>query len=45
MASSSNKQRPDGVPEENVYTSIHWMVILSYIAAVFATFLLISNSS
>ena len=45
MALSSSKQRPAGVPEENVYTSIHWMVILSYIVAATATFLLISNSA
>ena len=44
MASSSQKPRPSGVPEENVYVSIHWMIVLTYIVAAAAVFLLISGA-
>ena len=44
MASSSQKPRPSGVPEENVYVSMHWMIVLTYIAAAAAVFLLISGA-
>ena len=38
----SHKQRPAGVPEENEYHSLHWTVILAYIVAAGALFLLLS---
>ncbi len=44
MGPSSTKQRPEGVPEENVYTSVHWLVVVTYVLAATAVFLLISNS-
>ena len=44
MASSSQKPRPSGVPEENVYTSVHWMIVLTYIGAAAAIYLLISGT-
>ena len=44
MASSSEKQRPSGVPEENVYISIHWMIVLTYIVAAAAVFLLMNGA-
>ena len=30
----SAKQRPANVPEENVYSRMHWMVIVTYVAAI-----------
>ena len=30
----STKQRPANVPEENVYSRMHWMVIVTYVAAI-----------
>lgn len=31
---ASQKERPDNVPEENVYNNLHWMVILTYVVAI-----------
>lgn len=37
MASKSDaKQRPAGVPEENVYNTTHWTIYLGYGIAVLA---------
>lgn len=33
-AKGSTKQRPANVPEENVYSRMHWMVIVTYGAAI-----------
>ena len=44
MASSSPKPRPSEVPDENVYTSMHWMVVVTYIVASGAVYLLISGA-
>jgi hypothetical protein len=44
MASPSNKPRPAHVPEENVYESLHWMIIVTYVAAASAVALLIMNA-
>ena len=44
MASSSQKQRPSSVPEENVYMSMHWMIIVTYIVAAAAIYLLINGA-
>ena len=30
----SAKQRPANVPEENIYSRMHWMVIVTYVAAI-----------
>ena len=40
--SDTQKQRPAGVPEENVYNSMHWTVLLAYLAAAGALFLLLA---
>ena len=40
----SAKQRPANVPEENVYSRMHWMVILTYIVAIGAVTLLIKGT-
>jgi hypothetical protein len=44
MASTTNKQRPAHVPEENVYTSLHWLMIAAYAASAVAVFLLIKSA-
>jgi hypothetical protein len=44
MASTTNKQRPAHVPEENVYTSLHWLMVAAYAASAVALFLLIKSA-
>jgi hypothetical protein len=44
MASQSNKPRPAHVPEENVYESMHWMIIVTYVVAAAAVALLITSA-
>ena len=44
MASSSDKQRPAHVPEENVYTSVHWLMIVAYAVSALALFMLIKSA-
>lgn len=44
MTSSSRKQRPSNVPEENIYVSVHWMIIVTYVVAVAAIYLLINGA-
>ena len=44
MAVSAEKPRPNNVPEENVYNKTHWLVIVTYLIAAIAVFLLISNA-
>ena len=44
MASSTNKQRPAHVPEENVYTSPHWLMIVAYAVSAVAVFMLIKSA-
>ncbi len=39
--SEVKKERPAGVPEENTYETLHWAVILSYLVAAGALFLLL----
>lgn len=36
----SNKDLPAGVPEENEYHSLHWAVILTYLCACGAIYML-----
>ena len=44
MASSTTKQRPAHVPEENIYTSAHWLMIAAYAVAAVAVFMLIKSA-
>ena len=41
----SSNERPAHVPKENVYTRMHWMVLVTYVAAVGAIALLIKGAS
>ena len=41
----SKKKLPKGVPEENVYKSIHWTIILAYAIAALAIYLLLSATT
>lgn len=46
MANANNaKQRPDNVPEENVYESVHWTIYLGYGVAVLSLAALLFGSS
>ena len=44
MALSTNKQRPANVPEENVYTSVHWLMVFAYAASAVGLFMLIKSA-
>jgi len=44
MEASSQKPRPAHVPEENVYEKTHWLLIVTFLAAAMAVYLLISNA-
>ena len=41
---AATKPRPDNVPEENVYNGVHWLVILTYIAAIGGVAALMMNA-
>lgn len=41
---ADSKQRPDHVPAENEYHSIHWLVIVTYAAAIAGVAALIVNA-
>jgi len=41
---SEQKQRPANVPEENVYNGMHWLVIVTYVAAIGGVAMLIINA-
>ena len=41
---AATKPRPDNVPEENVYNGVHWLVILTYVAAIGGVAALIMNA-
>jgi len=41
---ATSKPRPDHVPEENVYNGVHWMVILTYVAAIGGVAVLLVNA-
>lgn len=41
---AATKPRPDNVPEENVYNGVHWLVILTYIAAIGGVTALMMNA-
>ena len=45
MDSEDKKQRPPNVPEENVYKSVHWSIILAYGIAAAAIYLLLSSAT
>jgi hypothetical protein len=40
----SANQRPANVPEENVYSRTHWMVLVTYIVAIGAVALLLQGA-
>ena len=44
MASNNTKPRPAHVPEENVYESMHWLIVVTYIVAAAAVTLLVVNA-
>ena len=44
MAALAQKPRPAHVPEENVYEKTHWLLIVTYLVASVAVYLLISNA-
>ena len=44
MAASAQQPRPAHVPEENVYEKTHWLLIVTYLVALLAVYLLISNA-
>jgi hypothetical protein len=41
---SSTKPRPANVPEENLYESMHWLIVVTYVVAAAAVTLLIVNA-
>ena len=41
---AATKPRPDNVPEENVYNGVHWLVILTYVAAIGGVAALMMNA-
>ena len=45
MDSKNKKERPLHIPEENVYKSVHWTIILAYAIAAFAIYLLLSSTT
>ena len=44
MTATMQKQRPSHVPKENVYNKTHWLVIVTYLIAAAAVYLLISSA-
>jgi len=44
MAPTTNKKLPAHVPQENVYTSLHWLMVAAYAASAVAVFLLIKSA-
>ena len=44
MASAAQKRRPAHVPEENVYEKTHWLLIITYLVAAVAVYLLIAGA-
>ena len=44
LADLAQKPRPAHVPEENVYEKTHWLIIVAYLVATLAVYLLITNA-
>ena len=44
MMATERKKLPVGVPEENEYHSIHWTVIVTYLIAIGALYLLLTGA-
>jgi hypothetical protein len=44
MAAAAQKPRPTHVPEENVYEKTHWLLIVTYLVAALAVYLLIASA-
>lgn len=43
MVAKSLRIRPGHVPQENVYKQVHWLLILTYMAAAAAVYMLIAS--
>ena len=41
---AASKPRPDHVPEENVYNGVHWMIVVTYVAAIGGVAALLMNA-
>ena len=41
---ADTKQRPDHVPAENEYHNVHWLIIVTYAAAIAGVAALIMNA-
>ena len=44
MAAATQKPRPAHVPKENVYEKTHWLLIVTYLVAAVAVYLLIAGA-
>ena len=44
MVAAAQKPRPAQVPEENVYEKTHWLLIVTYLVAALAVYLLIASA-
>tara|TARA_B100000900_G_C20139366_1_gene537304 strand:+ start:426 stop:563 length:138 start_codon:yes stop_codon:yes gene_type:complete len=44
MLSAALKPRPAHVPEENVYEKTHWLLIVTYLVAALAVYLLVAGA-
>jgi hypothetical protein len=41
---AASKPRPDHGPEENVYNGVHWMIVVTYVAAIGGVAALLMNA-
>ena len=44
MSNEKLKNKPQHIPDENVYMGTHWAIYLSYLIALVSLFLLINES-
>lgn len=42
MASKVTKQRPAGVPEENIYDKMHWTLIVAFVATAVTLYFIVT---
>lgn len=45
MSSQTKKERPAGVPEENVYDKLHWTVIVALVAVIAAIYFAVNHAT
>ena len=45
MSSQTKKERPAGVPEENVYDKMHWTVIVALVAVVVTIYFAVNHAT